>query len=256
MKLTCDLQRPYFTVDNINIQDVSRPRGYKHGFKGGRPKNAFILTQSGMMEDIFSDGSIISASAGELVFIPAGTIYTGRYAEDNTRIKIVQFDLVENELPKYLSAPRKLPLYNAEKYIGEFFKRESEQSGAVGFYHLACLYQLLGRVCEECGGIPQKYRKLGAAIGRLNSCYAENRPISYYAELCDMSEVNFRRLFSEFFGMPPIEYRNELRLLDAREKLRSGEYNVTEVANALGFSNISFFIKLYKKKFGHTPKKE
>ena len=86
--------------------------------------------------------------------------------------------------------------------------------------------------------------------------WARNEKVSYYAELCDMSEANFRRLFREYMGLSPIEYRNELRLNHARNKLQSGEYNVSEAAYESGFSNLSFFIRLYKNKYGHTPKKE
>jgi len=71
-----------------------------------------------------------------------------------------------------------------------------------------------------------------------------------------MSEVNFRRLFREYRNQSPIEYRNELRLQNAQIKLQSGEYNVSETAQLCGFSNLSFFIRLYKKKYGHTPKQE
>ena len=45
-------------------------------------------------------------------------------------------------------------------------------------------------------------------------------------------------------------------LNSARSKLQSGEYNVSEAASLCGFTNLSFFIRLYKKKFGHTPKQE
>ena len=71
-----------------------------------------------------------------------------------------------------------------------------------------------------------------------------------------MSEVNFRRLFKEYTGKSPVEYRNDIRLKNAKIKLQSGEYNVSEAAYESGFSNLSFFIRLYKKKYGHTPKKE
>ena len=52
------------------------------------------------------------------------------------------------------------------------------------------------------------------------------------------------------------DYRNDIRLTHARSKLQSGEYNVSEAAFDSGFSNLSFFIRLYKKKYGHTPKNE
>ena len=56
--------------------------------------------------------------------------------------------------------------------------------------------------------------------------------------------------------MSPIAYRNDVRLNHARLNLQSGEYNVSEAAEASGFSNLSFFIRLYKAKYGYTPKKE
>ena len=70
-----------------------------------------------------------------------------------------------------------------------------------------------------------------------------------------MSEVNFRRMFKEYTGRSPIEYRNDIRLSRARAMLLSREFNVAETAEICGFSNLSFFIRLYKKRFGHTPKK-
>ena len=71
-----------------------------------------------------------------------------------------------------------------------------------------------------------------------------------------MSEANFRRLFREFLGVSPIDYRNDIRLTHAKNKRQSGEYNVSEAAYKSGFTNLSFFIRLYKKKYGHTPKNE
>ena len=84
----------------------------------------------------------------------------------------------------------------------------------------------------------------------------ENTSVGAYADMCGMSEVNFRRLFREYTGTSPIDYRNSTRLTYARARLQSGEYNVSEVAELCGFSNLSFFIRLYKKKYGYTPKQE
>ena len=70
-----------------------------------------------------------------------------------------------------------------------------------------------------------------------------------------MSEVSFRRNFKEFTGKAPLEYRNDIRLNNAKIMLQSGQYTVSETAEACGFSNLSFFTRLYKNKYGHTPKK-
>ena len=256
MKYEYDLGEPSFKVANIDIQSVSRPKGYKHSFKNGRQKHGFIYTVKGAMCDVFSNGKELRAEEGELVFIPKGSIYTGIYSEDGTEIKIVQFDISVGELPEYLSEPTKIELPSVAELFEDFFSPSEHRRTTHPFYYLSKLYNLLWQIDESKFDLPGKYRKLRPALTEIAEHSAENLPVSYYSSLCDMSEGNFRRLFREYTGTSPIEYRNHLRLGDARRKLQSGEYNVSEVAELCGFTNLSFFIRLYKKKYGYTPKKE
>ncbi len=258
MKFRYDLQEPLFRACNIDIQSVSRPKNYRHSFRNGREKHGFIYVVSGKMLDSFQNyGKIdLCAGAGDLIFVPKGSIYTGIYSEDNTKIKIVQFELISGDLPDYLSAPVKIDLPCACELIDAFFQPTENHTSYHPFYYLSCLYGLLWRIDETCAKIPPKYKKLQPALSEVGERPYENQTVSYYAELCGMSEANFRRLFREYTGMSPIEYRNDIRLTHAKNKLQSGEYNVSETAYETGFTNLSFFIRLYKKKYGYTPKKE
>ena len=258
MKYIYNLQEPSFTVDNIDIQKVSRPKNYRHSYRNGRTKHGFIYTVSGRMLDLFHSGEkeSITVGAGEMIFIPKGESYTGVYLEDDTELKIVQFDIASGELPSYLSGPVKIDIPNAGDLIDEFFTPVKNQNSIHPFYYLSCLYGLLWQIDESNSKIPKKYKNLKAALLEISENWQMSESVSHYAELCDMSEVNFRRLFKEYTGMSPIEYRNNIRLINAKNKLQSGEYNVSEAAELCGFSNLSFFIRLYKKKFGYTPKKE
>lgn len=258
MKSQYLLQEPYFRVGNIDVQTVSRPKNYRHSFKSGREKHGFIYVVSGKMLDTFVNSTIdnLCSEKGELVFIPKGSVYTGVYLEENTKIKIVQFDLLSGSLPEYLSSPVKIDLPNAYELIEAFFNPIENHALYHAFYYLSCLYGLLWKIDESYSRLPPKYKKLQPALTEIVERWNENKKVSYYADLCDMSEPNFRRLFHEYIGMSPIDYRNDIRLNNAKAKLQSGEYNVSEVAFESGFTNISFFIRLYKKKFGHTPKKE
>ncbi len=255
MKYKYHLQETNFTVKHIDIQIVSRPKGHRHSFREGRAKHGFVYTVSGRMRDEFPEKSIV-VSAGEMIFLPKGSTYTGEYLEDGTSIKVVQFDLESGTLPDYLSAPTKIELPNAGELIEAFFTSTKSRAVLHPFYYLSKLYELLWKVDESRSRIPTKYKSLKPALAELNERWDENKPSSYYAELCSMSEVNFRRLFREYVGMSPINYRNDLRLKNAKTMLASGEYNVSEAAYDSGFSNLSFFIRLYKKKYGYTPKKE
>lgn len=254
MRFENNLQAPNFTVKNIDILNVSRPQDYKYSHRKGRPKHGFVYTVSGVMRDTFYAGgeTHIDVKAGELVFIPQNCAYTGTYLEENTEIKIVQFDLADGVLPEYLSYPHKITLPEAEERINTFFRPGNNHT----FYYLACMYKLLWQIDETYSKIPTTYKKLQTALSDISANYAASRPISEYAALCGMSEVNFRRLFHKYTGKSPIQHRNDIRLENARIMLQSGQYNVSEAAEACGFSSLSFFIRLYKKKYGYTPKKE
>ena len=258
MKYEYHLQETNFTVKNIDIQTVSRPKGHRHSFRDGRAKHGFIYTVSGRMRDEFfgNEKTSITVDAGEMIFIPKGSAYIGEYLEDGTSIQIVQFDLESGMLPEYLSVPSKIEIPNAGALIEAFFTPTKSRATLHPFYYLSKLYELLFKVDEGRMRIPAKYNSLKAALKELSERWDENKAISYYAELCGMSEGNFRRLFREYVGMSPIDYRNELRLKNAKAMLASREYNVSEAAYNSGFSNLSFFIRLYKKKYGYTPKKE
>ena len=178
------------------------------------------------------------------------------YLEDDTEIKIIQFDIAGGELPEYLSKPVKLNLPKVGELVEAFFNPKKNHISNHPFYYLSCLYNLLWQIDESYLRIPTKYKKLQPALSEITEYWQKNETVSYYADLCNMSESNFRRLFREYMDMSPIEYRNDLRLKNAKAMLGSGEYNVSETAAASGFSNLSFFIRLYKKKYGYTPKNE
>lgn len=258
MRYEYNLQKPNFTVENIDVLNLSRGKNYKHSYRNGRTKHGFIYTVKGAMCCAFvhDDAESIYINTGELLFIPKNSAYTSTYLEEDTEIKIVQFDLANGILPAYLTKPQKIKLPNAEELVNAFFKPTQSHAFGHPFYYLSCFYELLWQIDESYARIPSKYKKLQTALSELSAHYAQNKQIAYYAELCGMSEPNFRRLFREYTGQSPVDYRNALRLNAARVKLQSGEYNVSEAAETSGFSNLSFFIRLYKKKYGYTPKKE
>lgn len=249
-----NLQNPDFTVGDIDILTVIRGKNYRHSHRNGRLKNGFIYVVRGSIEDEFLTDPIktIRLEAGQLMFIPAGTAYEGVYQEDDTCIRIVQFSVKSGRLPEYLRQPVLPDILDSGKLVDRFF----QSAGGEGFYHLSCLYSLLGQVYAALTKPPAKYRRLQPALKWIGEHPEENEKVEQYAVRCGMSEVNFRRLFRAYTGSSPVDYRNDQRLQRARGLLQSGEYTVSETAELCGFSNLSFFIRLYKQKFGHTPKKE
>lgn len=75
-----------------------------------------------------------------------------------------------------------------------------------------------------------------------------------YARLCGFSLSSFKREFAKLYQTSPKDWINKERLQHAHFLLQSSDKNVNEIAYDCGFDNASYFIKLYKAKYGHTPK--
>ncbi|WP_185146936.1 helix-turn-helix transcriptional regulator [Chryseobacterium echinoideorum] len=74
-------------------------------------------------------------------------------------------------------------------------------------------------------------------------------------KLSGMNELKLRRIFTQVFGKGIYEYYNHLRMQKAARLLRQGDLSVSEVGYQLGFSNLSYFGRLFEKHFGLKPKK-
>lgn len=61
--------------------------------------------------------------------------------------------------------------------------------------------------------------------------------------------------FKSMTGKTPIEYLNEYRIEKACHKLRYTDMPVTDIAFSCGFSDLSYFIKTFKRLKGVSPGK-
>lgn len=83
--------------------------------------------------------------------------------------------------------------------------------------------------------------------------YSEELTIPELSSLCDFSEYHFMRFFKKHMGMTCIDYINNYRLDLSATLLREKPASIMNIAMDTGFHNISYFNKLFKKKFGMTP---
>ncbi|PMR68511.1 AraC family transcriptional regulator [Halomonas heilongjiangensis] len=83
--------------------------------------------------------------------------------------------------------------------------------------------------------------------------YDTPSPVAGMVRLSGLSERSFKRRFKAATGMTPMEYVHTLRLEEAKQILESGDAPIDEVAEQVGYSDPSFFRRLFGRRVGLTP---
>ena len=116
------------------------------------------------------------------------------------------------------------------------------------------IHALTGK--EECIGAEETVQKSSMVYPA--DVYIEEHlheiiPMHEMASLCHLSRSYFSRLFQHDIGENYTDYVNRRKVERAKELLRSTPDSVSAIASALGFLDVSYFVKLFKRFEGVTP---
>ena len=124
---------------------------------------------------------------------------------------------------------------------------------------LCALVITLLRIREKEDELPERIQKKASfpqirpSLEYIDKNYMEELRIAELAELCHMSESNFRKIFAENMNMPPLEYINRKRILQACRMLKKENRTVEEIALKTGFTTTSTFNRNFKRLCGVSP---
>jgi len=97
-------------------------------------------------------------------------------------------------------------------------------------------------------------KRLMPVVEHLLQNPSDNRGLDYWAKESGASSRTLARLFMKQTGLNFSEWRMQLRLLEAVERLSQGE-SVTRLAFELGYNSPSAFINMFRKVMGVAPGK-
>ena len=83
--------------------------------------------------------------------------------------------------------------------------------------------------------------------------YMEDIKVEDLAKSCHISETHFRRVFTSYMNMSPLEYINTVRINTACELLQKTDEPVADIAHKCGFTTNSTFNRNFKQLMGVTP---
>lgn len=98
----------------------------------------------------------------------------------------------------------------------------------------------------------QRVRKI---MSYIHSHYSEHISVEDMARAASISRTECFRCFRMIFKKTPVEYLLEYRLSMAAVLLANTDLAMTDISYTCGFTNPSYFGKLFREQCGMTPKK-
>ncbi len=122
------------------------------------------------------------------------------------------------------------------------------------FLFLHALYQYRYRNMVEKKTESVHADKLKQIITWVKEHYQEQISIQEGAKLLGYSEAHFMRIFKQETGQTFVHFLNEYRLAAASYYIKETNDSISKIAESCGFENLSYFIRIFKKKYGVSPR--
>lgn len=230
----------------------------------GRKSYGLTYIINGKLRYKFPDGRELTVKGGDVIFFQPDDVYelkclsTCEHYTVNFMLDVIS---VEGSIADNLfKQNRLLTIYEDYKNFRQDLFEElceiwSKKNSGYRMKAMSILYNLLYDIMFKQTVTEQNalYGLLKPAKEYLDMHWNETVSLPELAKMCKLSESHFRHMFLKCFGISPMRYRDNLRLLYAKDYLMREDLNVAEVAYKCGFSDFNYFSKFFKKHTGVSP---
>lgn len=203
--------------------------------------DAILKTES---EEYYVSDNFIS-------FIPAGIDYDRISKFD--KLIAVHFDFID-----YM--PNKIELFLPEnsyvisKLFCEVLDCWSKRDIGYRYKCKALVYEIFAECYAQNFKANMYDSKIQNSINYITENYrSKSFSIKEASAKSFMSEVYFRKLFKEEYGISPKKYVIELRIHHAADLISSGYYSLKEVSDLCGYNDYKHFSTEFKRLMGVSP---
>ncbi len=229
----------------------------------GKPKISHTLLWFKNCYAVITDknGTVLPVHRNQLAFMSKGTEYTVNFLETNADREdtvVIHFQMTDSAGEDIF--PILQPVV-CIKDVDIEFAMLMDSMAEEYTHNIVCLPELKASIYKILTAICQKQKRKstksqftcireGIKLLEQNS----NLKIADIAAHCGVSECYFRRLFKEYSGESPMDFRQHYRIEKAKQLLLSDEgLSISEIAEELHFTDIYHFSKTFKKYTGLSP---
>ena len=259
-----DRSHPLFVGSCGTYHLFTRPKLPTHRPRG-RLDWQLLYVASGKAHFYFNGNEEIVTAGNMVLYRPKEEQRYYYYGVDHTEVYWVHFtgNDVKNILRRYGIADDVHVIHSGTSldYKRIFLQmiqelklcKDDYEDVLIHYMHL--LFIMLHRVqnSKPKGKNPYLMDEMDQAVRYFHENYHKTISIEDYAAANHMSVSWFIRNFKEYTNSTPAQYILSLRISNAQTLLETTTYNVTEVANIVGYDNPLYFSRLFKKQSGMSP---
>ncbi len=212
--------------------------------------------------------------AGDVIFVNSGVPHSTRSLGDAQTglLQFKQTNFLDPDIAKIIKYSVRLNNLSDEPVkilrskdlfdtVKEIFDESESKGTAYEFYVKSGVYRIMGYLYRE--GIlsdaeklysTKEMQKILPALAYINSSYAEDVTLEEASAKLSFDPSYFCRLFKSAVGATFTEYLNFVRICKAEKLLSETADSVIEISEAVGFSSVSYFNRVFKKFRGCTPR--
>lgn len=105
----------------------------------------------------------------------------------------------------------------------------------------------------SANGSLYKQERLEAFLALVEASVYEHKGVAQYAAMLNLSVYQLNAITKEMLGKSGLELINEYIILEAKRWLLATSDQVNQIAGHLGYEDISYFIRFFKKHTGYSP---
>ena len=207
-----------------------------------------------------SNGEVLIAEKNQVAFMSKGIEYTVEFFDtapnqDDSIVFHFQLKNMDNEEITPTFTPQ-ICIKNVDTTMAYLIESAAEEFNK----NIVCIpiitsviYQMLGLACQRQRKrvVSHKFKYIQEGIELMEN--NSDKTLNEIAQICGVSEGHFRKLFREYSGENPIEFRQKHRIEKAKQLLLLDTHSIGEIAEELNFSDIYHFSKTFKKITGLSP---
>lgn len=120
-------------------------------------------------------------------------------------------------------------------------------------YEILKFFMVQFEMCTNAISSPTRESVMDGILDYISHHYHENLKLGAIAELFGYNSSYLGKIFNKATGKNFNVYIDELRIEHSKALLSSDQYKVYEVAQLVGYSNVDYFHKKFKKYVGASP---